>query len=453
MSAHKPDVNTVIDAIPGRTLPGIANALSLAGIAWGVVAFGYGYFVADKAWTLGAYLVALVYVMALAQAGVMFGVIQTGTWGRWGRPVKRVAEGFAVFLPVAWFGLLMFFVLGGLKIYVWNPDTIVSVGAMDVHPHSPAAWTSKPIWLQPGFFAVRLLAATGLLYALGLLYVRASLRPDLIQAKARLGSKAPGWWGSIIGGETNLEAAVERGQNTQSNLFPFLGWGYALVYSLVAFDLIMSLAPWWYSNMFGGWIFVSSFWVGLAALAVVSMLGRDWLVLGDYVKPSTTHDLGKLMLAGCMFWAYTTYAQLLPIWYTDMPEETDFLLIRLFLPQWSWLAKTVAVCCFVGPFTILLSRGIKKMRYPFAGIGFLIMTGIFLERSLLVLPSIHHGDTFPVANFLVINLGLLAGALGLMTQVVGRFLAAVPTVVVSDPYLDPHPWDVHVHSLDAHHHG
>lgn len=451
MSDHKLDVNSVIDAIPGRTLPGLANALSLAGIAWGVLAFGYGYFVADKAWTLGAYLVALVYVAALSQAGVMFGVIQTGTWGRWGRPVKRVGEAFGVFLPVVWFGLLVFFVLGGLKIYVWNPDTIVSIGAMDMHPHSPAAWASKPIWLQPGFFAARLLGSTLILFGLSWLYIRASLRPDLIQAKARLGSKAPSWWNTVIGGETNLEAAVERGQNAQSNLFPFLGWAYAIVFSLVAFDLIMSLAPWWYSNMFGGWIFVSSFWVGVATLAVVTMLGRDWMGLTGFVKSSTTHDLGKMMLAGCMFWAYTTYAQLLPIWYTDMPEETDFVLVRLFLPQWSWLAKTVAVMCFVGPFTILLSRGIKKMRYPFAGVGLLIMTGIFLERSLLVMPSIHHGDTFPVANFLIINVGMIAGALGLMTQVVGRFLAQVPTLVVSDPYLQPHPWDVHVHSLDAHH--
>ncbi len=452
MSAHGPDVTPVIDSIKTRQLPPTVNALSLAGIAWGVLAFGYGYFVADRAWTLGAYLVALIYVMSIAQGGVMFAVIQTGTWARWGRPLKRIGEALGVFLPVAWLGLLGFFALGGLKIYVWNPDTIVASGPVSLHPHSPEAIASKEFWLQPGFFALRQLVGTGLLFGLGLVYIRASLKPDLIQAKARLGSDAPAWWDRIIGGETNLEAAVEQGQNTQSLLFPFLGWAYALVFSLVAFDLIMSLSPWWYANMFGGWTFVSAVWLGFATMAVVSMVGRDWLGLTGIVRPATTHDHGKLMLAMTMFWAYTAYAQLLPIWYTDMPEETDFLLVRLMLPQWKWLAQTVGALCFVAPFTILLSRGIKKMRYPFAGIGALIMVGIFLERSLLVYPSIYLGDTFPWANFLVISLGMLAGALGIMTQVVGRFLATAPTVVVSDPYLQPHPWDVHVHSLDAPHH-
>ncbi len=451
MSAHTVDVNPVIDGIEGRTLPPMANMLSLAGIGWGVLAFLYGYFAVDAAWTFGAYLVALLYVMAIAQGGVMFAIIQTGTWGRWGRPLKRIGEALGTFLPVVWLGLAFFLFAGGMTIYVWNPATVVSTGPMDLHPHSLEAISSKEIWLTPMFFAGRLLAGTGVLFGLSMLYIRASLKPDLVQAKARLGSKAPAWWDRIIGGETNLAKATEEGQNFQSNIFPLITWAYALVFSLVAFDLIMSLSPWWFSNMFGGWQFVSSVWLAFATMAVVAMVGLDWLNLKGHVKPSTTHDHGKLMLAMCMFWAYTTFAQLLPIWYTDMPEETDFLLVRLMLPQWSWLAQTVAITCFLAPFTILLSRGIKKMRYPFAGIGALIMVGVFLERSLLVMPSVYFGDTFPTMNFLIINLGMLAGALGLMTQWVGRFLASTPTLVTSDPYLEPHPWDLHVHSLDAHH--
>jgi hypothetical protein len=181
------------------------------------------------------------------------------------------------------------------------------------------------------------------------------------------------------------------------------------------------------------------------------MIARDWLAIGRFLRPNVTHDLGKLMLAGAMFWAYTGFAQLLPIWYTDMPEETDFLLVRLYLPEWSWLAQTVAICCFLAPFTILLSRGIKKMRWPFAGICALVCVGIFLERSLLVLPSVHFGDPrTPLVAFVVLGTGL--GFVGLFVQVVGRVLASVPPVVVSDPHLETHPWDIHAHSLDHAHH-
>lgn len=447
-----PDVNPVIDGVAGRSLPAAANFASLGAIALGVVAFAVGLFAVGDggAWAWGSYLVGLVYVMAIAQGGVMFAIIQTGTLGRWGRPVKRLAETFGFFLPVGWV-LLLVFLIFGLKIYSWNPSTIIPGGPVALAPHSPEAWPAKPLWLTPGFFVVRQLGLVGLLIALDFLYLRASLKPDLILSAQRLGAKAPGWWSMITGGSTDVKAALKSGLKTQATLTPIIGASYAIIFTAFAMDLIMSLAPWWYSNMFGGWTFVSSFWLSLAFLAVVIGVTRDWLGISHFIKPQVTHDLGKLMLAGCMFWAYTAYAQLLPIWYTDMPEETDFLLVRLYLPEWSWLAQTVGITCFLAPFTILLSRGIKKMRWPFAGIGLLIMTGIFLERSLLVFPSIHLEDPRqPLLAFVAV--GTWLGFVGLLVQVVGRALASVPPLVVSDPYLEPHPWDVHVHSLDHSHH-
>ena len=449
--SHMPDVNPTIDAVAGRTLPGSVNLLSLGAIGVGVVAFLFGMFAGGEegaAWAWGAVLVGILFTLALAQGGVMFGVIMTGTWARWGRPVKRIAETFGLFMPFVWLALAVF-LLGGIGIYPWNPDTIVVSGPVDLAPHSPEAIASKPMWLSKWFFIGRQLLLVGILVVLDLVWIRASLKPDLVQAKARLGDKAPGWWSNITGGSTDLEGAIKSSLKTQNMMLPLMAISYALIMSFAAFDLIMSLSPWWFSNMFGGWTFVSSFWVSLACVGFVAMIGRDWLKVGDFVKGNVTHDIGKLLLAGCMFWAYTAYAQLLPIWYTDMPEETDFLLVRMQLPQWAWLSQTVAVTCFVAPFTILLSRGIKKMRYPFAGICALIMVGIFLERSLLVFPSIYMAPNFPWFNFLFVTVGVWAGFLGAFTQVVGRVLASTPGVCIADPYLEPHPWDVHVSSLDA----
>jgi hypothetical protein len=308
---------------------------------------------------------------------------------------------------------------------------------------------SKPIWLTPGFFVARQLLAVGLLIVLDVIYLRASLRPDLVAAQQRLGSRAPRWWSRLTGGASDVGATLASGLRLQSLLVPVLGWAYALVMSLVAFDLVMSLSPWWYSNMFGGWTFVSGFWMSLAALGLTVSLARDWLGISRFIGHNVTHDLGKLMLAGCMFWAYTGFAQLLPIWYTDMPEETDFLLVRMILPEWSWLAQTVGITCFLAPFTILLSRGIKKMRWPFAAICVLILTGLFLERSLLVLPSIHLTDPRdPMLAF--VSVGTWLGFVGLFVQVVGRVLASIPPIALTDPHLEPHPWDVHVHALEGH---
>jgi len=457
MSAQ-PDVNHVIDAMAGRTVPAAVNGLGALLVIVGLGGFGYGFAVAGAAPTWGAVLVGLFWSLGVCQGAFMLSILLTGTWGRWGRPVKRIAESFAFALPLLYVALFIFLVAGGLGIYKWHPTPIAPIEHISLEPHNvEATWRSKPIWLTPSFFILRQLIGLGVLIALDFVYLRASLGPDMLQAKQRLGS-APGWWGSIIGGKTDLSKATESGQTTQSMLFWMIGLAYAIVFSFLAFDLLMSLEPWWYTNMFGGWVFVSCVWTGLCAVGLTAMVARDWLHLGEWITPQVTLDLGKLMLAACMFWAYTLFAQLLPVWYANMPEETQFFLVRLGgeggeLTAWTWMSQTVAVLCFVAPFTVLLSRGVKKMRWPFAAICTLILFGMFMERSLLVMPQVYPtvADTFPTVHFLILHVGVWLGFIGYLILVVANVLARVPPLVTSDPHLGDHPWDQHIHSLDAHH--
>ena len=450
MSAHGFDPNTYIDAIPGRTVPSGVKVAAMVATVLGAACFVYGW-VTSPVWAWGAFLVAVVYLMGISQGGVMFGVMLTLTMGRWGRPLKRVAESFGMFLPVAYVGLLIF-LLGGNGIYPWHEGTISVASPVELAPHSTGAWATKETWLSLPFFIGRQAAMVGLLVVLGLLYIRTAWKPDLIRASQRLGDRSPGWWSLITGGASSVsDADLEKAESNQSTLGVFITIAYSLVFSFMAFDLIMSLSPWFYTNMFGGWFFMSSFWLSLCALGIAGLLTRDWLGARSLMRPKVFHDLGKLCLALCMFWAYTTYAQVLPIWYANMPEETDFLLVRLYLPEWAWLARTVAVLCFLTPFTVLVSRGIKKMKWPFIGILSLIMIGLFLERTLGVMPSIWFED-FPVALFAIVSVGTLIGGLGLFTLVVSTVLSQIPAVPITDEKLETHPWDVHVHSLDAAHH-
>ena len=455
MSDHTINPNQHIDAMAARTLPSQLKMGGGIAMALGVVGIGYGFAVAGQAWTWGAILVALVYLLALTQGGVMYAVIMTLTKAHWGRPLKRIAESFGLFMPVAWLFLIVFLVAGN-KLYPWHPETFITLadgssGFIDIEPHSEFAWRTKPIWLNLNFFIGRQIVLIGALFACGLLYIRNSWKPDLIAAKARLGDAAPGWWSFIIGSDTDVAAAQETGEKKQQVLSVVIALGYAFIFSFMAFDLMMSLSPWWYANMFGAWTFMSSIWITLAALGIVSLVGRDWMGITPFISRTLTHDLGKLTLALCMFWAYTTFAQLLPIWYANMPEETDFLLVRLHLPQWAWLAQTVGVMCFIMPFTVLASRGIKKMKWPYVAICAVIMTGIFFERTLIVMPSVYHGETFPIVDFIVVNVFIWLGALGAFFTYVGAVLTQVPAIGITDPRVEVHPWDVHIHSLDAHH--
>jgi uncharacterized membrane protein len=460
MSDQSIDPNTHIDAMAARTLPSQVKIAGLGAVALGLVSAIYGFAVAGQAWTWGAILVALVYVLALTQGGIVYAVIMTLTKAHWGRPLKRIAEAFGLFIPVV-YALLFLFLMFGTGLYPWNPDTFVDwcgsgpaelCGGVDLAVHAKGfALPTKEMWLSKWVFIGRQMLLIGLLFGLGLFYLRTSLRPDLILAKSRLGDTAPGWWSLIIGGATDAQAAQESGEKTQQALSVILALTYAFVFSFMAYDLMMSLSPWWYANMFGAWTSMSSLWITLAALGIFGLLGRDWLSITPYVNRTVMHDLGKLCLALCMFWGYTTFAQLLPIWYANMPEETDFLLIRLHLPQWAWLAQTVGVMCFVMPFTVLISRGIKKMKWPFIAICAVIMIGIFLERTLVVMPSVHFGDEFPVMNFVIVNIGIWIGALGALFTFVAWILTQLPAIGLTDPRVEVHPWDVHIHSLDAHH--
>ncbi|TNE92875.1 MAG: hypothetical protein EP330_00400 [Deltaproteobacteria bacterium] len=459
MSGGRLSHDAVIDAMAGRELPGNVKMAALGAAGLGLLAF-FGLFAMNQAWAMGALLVGIVYTMALSQAGIMYGVIMVGTEARWGRPLKRIAETMGLFMPFAvgiaivWTGLAVF---TPMSIYPWVDGNLVTGEAMGIAPHSPAAWSAKPLWLSPVFFFARVAGIGALLVALDMAFLKASLGPDLLLASKRLKESnpswtAPSWWGWFMPSETNVEAAAKAGLHRQQVLIPLLGFGYTLGFSFLAFDLIMSLSPWWFANMFGGWFFMSSFWIGLCMIGILSVSTRGWLKTGSYVTNNVTHDLGKLILALCMFWAYTTFAQILPIWYSNMPEETDFLLVRMSLPEWQWLAKLVAITCFLAPFTILVGRGVKKMTLPFIGVCSLILVGVMLERTLLVMPSIYMDAEFPVPLF---ALGILvwAGFVGAFIFVVGSALAKLPPLPLSDPFLEGHPWDVHVHSLRHHGHG
>jgi len=154
------------------------------------------------------------------------------------------------------------------------------------------------------------------------------------------------------------------------------------------------------------------------------------------------------MFALCVFWAYTFVAQLLPIWYGNMPEETGYLLLRLFAEPWAPFAKVVGVLCFLMPFTVLLSRGIKKMPSSLAAVSVVIVTGVFCERFLLVMPQVWMKDSLPIGP---VEMGILAGFVGGFVTVVTSFLAQVPPVPFTDPFMTPNPADLHVHAHDDSH--
>jgi Ni/Fe-hydrogenase subunit HybB-like protein len=202
---------------------------------------------------------------------------------------------------------------------------------------------------------------------------------------------------------------------------------YALVLSLLAYDLVMSADPQWISTLFAPYAFVKAFYMGLGALIIVAALVRIRYRETASLSSSHFHDLGKLFFAFCLLWADFFYCQFLVIWYGNIPEETSYIIQRTMTLPWSRLAWTVFILSFVIPFLILLNKQVKTKPRFMIGLCSLVLVGIWLEHFLLLGPALSpKSDSLPIG---VTDVLITLGFLGLMAMAVRFALGFFPELV------------------------
>lgn len=386
--------------------------LGLGAIGTGAFMFGVLFGDAVRAWQ--ALLVNYLFFAGLAHAGVVLSAIMHATAARWGRSLKRTAEATAAFLPVAC--VLLLVLLSGVS--TWAPWV-----------HEPVA--AKTRWLNVPFFVTRELLGFLLLAGMSLVYVYQSLRPDIGMLHETGERTAAGLSAWLIRGWRGLEMERAASDRWQGRLAPAVLIGYGWVFTLVAFDFVMSLDPRWFSTLLGGYYFVGNLFSGLAFLTIVAAGGRERLGILDYVGHRQLHDLGKLLFGFCILWAYMFWSQYLVIWYGDLPEETAFIARRM-NGVWAPLAWTVFGMAFVVPFVVLLSRAVKMHARGLVAVAAVALVGMWLERFILVAPSLWHGDRVPLG---IPEILITAGVLGLFAFCYTWFLQVFPVMPVSDPRL------------------
>jgi hypothetical protein len=309
---------------------------------------------AARAWQ--AYHFNFIFFLGLAQAGVVFAASQKLAKGRWSGLVIRLAEASVAFLPVA---VVLFFLsfLGRTYIYPWIAE-----------PRSDLGW-----WLKPTWFYLRDGAVLALLAWLSWRFVRRDMAPDVAEVES--------------GKPVDLSEA-ERGLITRDAALVTVGFAFGL--SLIAFDLVMSLAHKWVSNLYGAFYFMGSFLTALMWLAVLSIRMRARMGLEDLYSRKQQHDLAKLCFGFTVFWAYLMFAQFLVIWYGNLPEETYFVFYRLWGP-WRPFGVAVFLMVFVIPFVALLGEKPKRSPVWLLAIALVSLGGVWIERYLEIVPSINGG--------------------------------------------------------------
>jgi Ni/Fe-hydrogenase subunit HybB-like protein len=342
-----------------------------------------------------AYLINFVFWFGMASGSILFVAILNMTHARWGRPLKRLAEALGAFLPVS-FVLFWALYWGRASLFLWLHEPV----------HGKEKWLNVPFLFARDGIGIFLLAAvtTVLIYF--------SVRADSVRF------------------EHNKVPDVDLSWKRQNVFSPVLAILYALVLSLLAFDLIMSLDPHWTSTLFGGYYFVGSFYIALAALTLFSALMRKNSALEPILRPRHFHDLGKLLFGFCMMTGYLFYAQFLVIWYGNVPEETRYVIQRIRQNPWVPLPWIILGICFALPFFVLLIRKLKMSPGWLTGMSIIVLIGMWLERFFLVAPSIWKGEEMPLGLIECSITGGFFGAVGLTSIL---FLKAFPLLPVSDP--------------------
>ncbi len=174
--------------------------------------------------------------------------------------------------------------------------------------------------------------------------------------------------------------------------------------TFAAFDWVMSLDPHWYSTVFGVHFISGCLIAGLCGW----VLGVFALQQAGYLTVSVTsehyHDLGKLLFAFVIFWAYIAFSQFMLIWYGNIPEETVWYQLRLH-GVWGWVAAALIVAHFLVPFFGLLPYWVKRRKDLMAFWATWLLLMHWLDLCWLILPGTPGGDLPGI----VCNVLLLAG--------------------------------------------
>ncbi len=356
-----------------------------------------------KAWQ--AYLVNYLLFAAMAHGAVLFSTLMHAVKARWSGPLADLAEAFTAFFPVSLALFLMLLLSRGL-IFPWLHH--------DLH--------GKEVWLNLPFLFTRDGAGLLILYLLGFGYLYHALYFKLKArgASSKLALRLWQRWQS----KPPDEEVFQRRMTVFGLLYML---AFAIVLSLLGYDLVMSADPHWYSTLFGAYSFVKAIYVGFGALiilaAVLHLNPRNSFRLAS----AQFHDIGKLFFAFCLVWADFFYAQFVVIWYGNISEETTYIIERTMTTPWRALAWAVFGICFIAPFLILINKKIKTVPLAMIGICSLVIAGMWLEHFLLLAPAFYpHTEHLPLGW---IDAGVALAFIGLMAAALTYYLEQFPEVL------------------------
>jgi hypothetical protein len=386
--AVRPEQATIPQGHSWNRLPTIGAVAAAVGVV-GCAILGPG----NPKQFFFSWLVAFLFFLTLALGGLFFVLIQYAAQGGWGIVLRRVGETTFATIPVMAVLSLPIF-LGLHDLYSW------SAHGADQDPF--LRW--KAPYLNVPFFVIRGVLFFAIWSFMAILYYRGSRSQDST-------------------GDPAITARLRRLAGPAIIVL-------ALTQTFASFDWIMSLAPRWYSTMFGVYFFAGSFVGFIALLSVVSVAMRRAGLLDTVISTEHLHDVGKLLFAFTAFWGYIAFSQFLLIWYANLPEETIFYKARL---EGSWRALSLFLMAghFVVPFFYLMGRAVKRNGLTLAVGGLWLLAMHFVDLYWQIMPTLHPQGIRPS----VLDVAAFVAVGGCFVAAAGWLLRRQALVPLGDPRL------------------
>jgi hypothetical protein len=317
----------------------------------GALALGLGVAAVAPERFFPAYLLGFLFWGGIAVGSLGLLMLHHLVGGRWGFVIQRLLEAAVRTLPLV--ALLFVPILLGLpRLYVWARPDAVAAQALLQH---------KQAYLNPSAFFSRAVVYFAIWIACGTLLTMLSGRRD----------------------QTAGDTALTRLMKVVSGPGLVL---YGLAVSFAAVDWSMSIEPLWFSSIYGMVFLVGQGLTGLAFAVVAAARLAASGPLRGLVAERQWHDLGNLLLALVMLWAYIAFSQFLIIWSGNLPEEIPFYLHRM-RGGWEILAAILIGFHFLVPFLLLLNRGTKRNPRVLARVAVGLLAMHLLDLFWLTAPA------------------------------------------------------------------
>ena len=217
----------------------------------------------------------------------------------------------------------------------------------------------------------------------------------------------------------------------------------ALGLTFAAFDWFMSLEYHWFSTMFGVWYFASSIRAAVAFTIILCFFLSTRGYLKGIYNQAHRYDLGTLLLAFTVFWAYISFSQLFLIYQGNIPEETFWYNLRLYLQDgtgynsWWYIAMALVFLHFFFPFFFLIFYSTKVSVGRLIFISSWILVFHILDLYFNILPAeIMTEDGHWVMRGFSVTIFDLASLIGIGGIVIWSFMrsaAKTKPIPVKDP--------------------